>query len=387
METFPDFDTLVWAKLEGWRPWPALVLDPETVQKIDAAVRKDLAVDGVHTAEDTSLVRFLGTGDHARLPLSKLMPLQDDSTFKVLSTGGKRGGGFETAVTEATTWLERHGKRKPSAGKTTAAAMPKSTARPVNRAGGGEVTSGSAGAAAGASKRPQQQLRVKHEDDGKALHDSPDKPITRGLPSARHRAAGAPATTTVSGSGASRDSGLCGAAPAELGSGGGPVLSASTQALQAAASEAAAHFAAAQRAAAAAHRRAEAARQEAARCDAEDAEAAQTVAVAAERARSARQAADSAQQADWAAYETHLRSVAVKAAMAAKAAADATGAAAPDVAPAAMPPPLHAVEHAPATHKEETRAERAEFDLNGGGGGDTATVTQQCWLPLKKRRL
>lgn len=95
------FDTLVWAKIEGYRWWPAVVLDPARHVAADKATRAAPGVDAAHT----QLVTFLATADHARLPLSKLMPLREEE-FGSLSAGGRRGGGFERAVKEAAAWLE-----------------------------------------------------------------------------------------------------------------------------------------------------------------------------------------------------------------------------------------------------------------------------------------
>ena len=389
MDAAPAYDTLVWAKLEGYRHWPGLVLDPAKSGAVDAAVKRDLVADGQETV-DTVLIRFLGTGDHARLPLFKLLPLLDNSTFKQLSAGGKRGGGFDAAVTEALAWLQRHGKK----GKAPPA-LP-------SDGGKGKLVKAPSTAAAVAA-RSHAAVHAPRDGAGDALADMDESPCEPGTtehlgPVAPHRGTSSkrradgddgprPNTASGSASGGGDTSGqpavggpasrICGANPPP-----GVALSAATLALQSAAAEAAADLGAAQRAAAAAHRRAEAARHEVARCDAAVAEAAHNAAAAAERARAARQAADTSEQHDWSVYEQHLRQVAAKARAKATAAAVAAEEEEPaqeaDWAAEQAPPDVRDVQHA-----QETG------DMQPAVDGDAAMAavedSNRC-LPLKKRR-
>jgi hypothetical protein len=378
MDTSPAVDTLVWAKLEGYRHWPAKVLDPSKSTGVDAAVKRDLVANGQETA-DTVLVRFLGTGDHARLALSKLLPLDNDQSFKTLSTGGKRGGGFDAAVTEALAWLQRHGKKgkAPSAppsdgGKgmhakpaPTAAAAPAArshAAVPAPRDGDADMDESPCGPGTtenpGPAAQPIRGFSSKRRADGdeRPRHNTASGSASGGGDTSGQPAVGGPASR------------ICGANPPP-----GVALSAATLALQSAAAEAAADLGAAERAAASAHRRAEAARHEVARCDAAVAETAHHAAAAAERARAARQAADTSEQNDWSAYEQHLRQVAAKARATAAAAA------------AEVKEPAEEAEWAAEQAPSVVRvADQGAGDVQPAGD-DAAVMADRC-LPLKKRR-
>ena len=374
MDAPPAVDSLVWAKLEGYRHWPGLVLDPSKCPAVDAAVKRDLAANGQETA-DTVLIRFLGTGDHARLALSKLLALENDQSFKTLSSGGKRGGGFDAAVTEALAWLQRHGKKgkalpaPPSDGgkgkhvkaaPNAAAAARSHAAVPAPRDGAGDALAGmdESPCGPGTTEMPGPAVQAhksskrRADGDGRPRHNTASGSASGGGDTSGQPAVGGPASR------------VCGANPPP-----GVALSAATLALQSAAAEAAADLGAAQRAAAAAHRRAEAARHEVARCDAAVAEAAHNAAAAAERARAARQAADTSEQNDWSAYEQHLRQVA------AKARAKATAAAA-------------AAEAEEPAEEAGWAAERAPADVRVAeqGTGDAHLDESNRCLPLKKRR-
>ena len=86
----------VWAKVEGYRWWPATVQDP-----LD---HPEVAARGHGGKERAVVVRFHQTRDLASLPLAKVCDFEENLAEK--SQGGKKTGGFAQAVRAAREALE-----------------------------------------------------------------------------------------------------------------------------------------------------------------------------------------------------------------------------------------------------------------------------------------
>ena len=90
----------VWAKVEGYRWWPAAVQDPREHPEVTAR--------GNGGKERLVVVRFHQTHDLAALPTSKVMDFETHLAEK--STGGKKSGGFALAVAAAKQALREDGR-------------------------------------------------------------------------------------------------------------------------------------------------------------------------------------------------------------------------------------------------------------------------------------
>jgi len=178
LTTTPPFNALVWAKIEGYRWWPAVVLDPGRHEKADRATRAALVAAGDgDTASSTCLVSFLATSDHARLPLCKLLPLREED-WEEMSKGGRRGGGFDKAVSEASEWLRRRRE-----GKESAAALPP---------GGSGAAALSVGKKARPKAQPRLPARAKPSDRAQQSSDSREEGV--GIRGGEGDAAAAPSS-------------------------------------------------------------------------------------------------------------------------------------------------------------------------------------------------
>ena len=86
-------NALVFAKLEGFRWWPALVLGnmKKGVRRMDEHTRKRLKLPkGKKSREECHLVRFHGTGDVSLLAKDKVCEFNEES-FKLYASGGFAG--------------------------------------------------------------------------------------------------------------------------------------------------------------------------------------------------------------------------------------------------------------------------------------------------------
>ena len=96
----------VWAKVEGYRWWPATVQDP-----LD---HPEVAARGHGGKERAVVVRFHQTRDLASLPLAKVCDFEENLAEK--SQGGKKTGGFAQAVRAAREALEARRRAGADAG-------------------------------------------------------------------------------------------------------------------------------------------------------------------------------------------------------------------------------------------------------------------------------
>ena len=90
-------NALVFAKLEGFRWWPALVLGnmKKGVREMDEHTRKRLKLPkGKKSREECHLVRFHGTGDVSLLSKDKVCEFNEES-FKLYASGGFAGESLE----------------------------------------------------------------------------------------------------------------------------------------------------------------------------------------------------------------------------------------------------------------------------------------------------
>ena len=90
-------NALVFAKLEGFRWWPALVLGnmKKGVRRMDEHTRKRLKLPkGKKSREECHLVRFHGTGDVSLLSKDKVCEFNEES-FKLYASGGFAGESLE----------------------------------------------------------------------------------------------------------------------------------------------------------------------------------------------------------------------------------------------------------------------------------------------------
>ena len=102
----------VWAKVEGYRWWPATVQDP-----LD---HPEVAARGHGGKERAVVVRFHQTRDLASLPLAKVCDFEENLAEK--SQGGKKTGGFAQAVRAAREALEARRRAGVDAGAPSAGA-------------------------------------------------------------------------------------------------------------------------------------------------------------------------------------------------------------------------------------------------------------------------
>jgi hypothetical protein len=87
----------VFAKLEGFRWWPAVVLGnvEKGVREMDEHTRKRLKLPkGKKSREECHLVRFHGTGDVSLLAKDKVCEFNEES-FKLYASGGFAGESLE----------------------------------------------------------------------------------------------------------------------------------------------------------------------------------------------------------------------------------------------------------------------------------------------------
>ena len=90
-------NALVFAKLEGFRWWPAVVLGnvEKGVREMDEHTRKRLKLPkGKKSREECHLVRFHGTGDVSLLSKDKVCEFNEES-FKLYASGGFAGESLE----------------------------------------------------------------------------------------------------------------------------------------------------------------------------------------------------------------------------------------------------------------------------------------------------
>lgn len=90
-------NVLVFAKLEGFRWWPAVVLGnvEKGVREMDEHTRKRLKLPkGKKSREECHLVRFHGTGDVSLLAKDKVCEFNEES-FKLYASGGFAGESLE----------------------------------------------------------------------------------------------------------------------------------------------------------------------------------------------------------------------------------------------------------------------------------------------------